>query len=83
MKNVLGRCTIKTILSMIAVLIVTVGGLSACAQNQATNSQTPIVIGVSLSFYGDFKDDGLAMKQGYQLWADTVNNNGGLLGRPV
>jgi len=23
------------------------------------------------------------MKQGYQLWADTINANGGLLGRPV
>ena len=68
---------------MLAVLVMTVGGLSACAQNQLTNSQTPITIGISLSFSGDFKDDGLAMKQGYQLWADTINNNGGLLGRPV
>jgi branched-chain amino acid transport system substrate-binding protein len=53
------------------------------AQNQLTNSQTPITIGISLSFSGDFKDDGQAMKQGNQLWMDTVNNNGGLLGRPV
>src|SRR5712691_5161692 len=83
MKNVLGQCTFKAVLSMIAVLVMTVGGLSACAQNQLTNSPTPITIGISLSFSGDFKDDGQAMKQGYQLWADTVNNNGGLLGRPV
>ncbi|MGZ3647369.1 MAG: ABC transporter substrate-binding protein, partial [Ktedonobacteraceae bacterium] len=83
MKNSFGPCTFKAVLSIIAVLFVTVGGLSACAQNQLTNSQPPITIGISLSFSGDFKDDGLAMKQGYQLWAHTVNNNGGLLGRPV
>jgi branched-chain amino acid transport system substrate-binding protein len=59
------------------------GGLSACAQDNTNNNQTPITIGASLSLTGDFSGDGPAMKQGYQLWADTVNNNGGLLGRPV
>ncbi len=83
MKNVLGKCTFKTVLCMIAVLVMTVGGLSACEQSQLTNSQTPITIGISLSFSGDFKDDGQAMKQGYQLWADSVNNQGGLLGHPI
>jgi branched-chain amino acid transport system substrate-binding protein len=83
MKNVLGQSAFKAVLCMLAVLVMTIGGLSACAQNQLTNSQMPITIGISLSFSGDFKDDGLAMKQGYQLWADTVNYNGGLLGRPV
>ncbi len=86
MKGVLKRHPIKATLSMMAVLIISLGGLSACAQVQTTNAlnlQIPVTIGVSLSFSGDFKDDGLAMKQGYQLWANTVNSNGGLLGRPV
>ena len=83
MKNALAQSTIKDALSCVVVLIILLAGLSACAQSQTTNSQTPITIGVSLSFSGDFKDDGQAMKQGYQLWADTVNNQGGLLGRPV
>ena len=74
---------IKTSLSIIAVVVMALGGLSACAQDTTNNNQTPITIGISLSFSGDCKDDGLAMKQGYQLWADTVNKNGGLLGRPV
>src|SRR5579859_4872947 len=59
------------------------GGLSACAQDNTNNNQAPITIGISLSFSKDFSSDGLAMKQGYQLWADTINKNGGLLGRPV
>lgn len=74
---------IKTSLSIIAVVVMAIGGLSACAQDNNINTQAPITIGISLSYSGDFKDDGLAMKQGYQLWADTINKNGGLLGRPV
>jgi branched-chain amino acid transport system substrate-binding protein len=41
------------------------------------------VIGISLSQTGDFSDPGQAAMRGYQLWADTVNANGGILGRQV
>lgn len=43
----------------------------------------PIKIGISLSLTGDFSADGQAFQQGYQMWADEVNKNGGLLGRQV
>ena len=43
----------------------------------------PIVIGISLSLSGDFSDPGNAAKKGYELWADQVNANGGILGRQV
>ena len=43
----------------------------------------PVTIGVSLSLSGDFSGDGLAFKQGYQLWAADVNRAGGLLGHKV
>ena len=43
----------------------------------------PIKIGISLSLSGDFSADGQAFQQGYQMWADEVNKNGGLLGRQV
>ncbi len=77
----------KALLSVIMSFVTILAGVSACAQNQSsgptfTNS-TPITIGISLSFTKDFSNDGKAMNQGYQLWADMVNNNGGLLGRPV
>jgi branched-chain amino acid transport system substrate-binding protein len=50
----------------------------------ATATQAPpIKIGISLSLSGDFSADGQAFQQGYQLWADTINKNGGLLGRQV
>ncbi len=50
---------------------------------EAPVSGAPIKIGISLSLSGDFSADGQGFKQGYQLWADTVNKNGGLLGRKV
>src|ERR1700694_5287607 len=51
--------------------------------NCTGQSLPPIKIGVSLSLSGDFSADGLAFKQGYQLWADTVNAKGGVLCRQV
>ncbi len=57
---------------------------AATAAPAATATQAPpIKIGISLSLSGDFSADGQGFKQGYQLWADTVNKNGGLLGRQV
>ncbi|HEV2581704.1 MAG TPA: amino acid ABC transporter substrate-binding protein [Ktedonobacteraceae bacterium] len=80
----------KTILSVVTSFFMILAGLSACAGQATTPTFTnpnPIVIGASLSLTGnknfDFSGDGPAMRQGYQLWADMVNNNGGLLGRPV
>jgi branched-chain amino acid transport system substrate-binding protein len=60
-------------------------GASSSATASATGSAsgTPITIGASLSLTGDFSADGVAFKQGYQLWAKDVNAAGGILGRPV
>jgi branched-chain amino acid transport system substrate-binding protein len=46
-------------------------------------SGKPLTIGISLSSSGDFSDPGQAAARGYKLWADTVNANGGILGRKV
>ena len=46
-------------------------------------SGDPLIVGVSLSLTGDFSDNGQAAQIGYELWRDVVNENGGLLGRPV
>jgi branched-chain amino acid transport system substrate-binding protein len=43
----------------------------------------PLVIGASISLSGDFADLAQPAKKGYELWADTVNAKGGLLGRKV
>jgi len=43
----------------------------------------PIVIGASLPLTGDFAEPGVAAQQGYEVWMEMINANGGLLGRPV
>ena len=80
----------KPVLKSVGVLIAALFVLSACGGTSGTPGNTPtsqpttpIKIGVSLSLTGDFSADGQYFQQGYQLWADTVNNNGGVLGRKV
>jgi branched-chain amino acid transport system substrate-binding protein len=58
----------------------TSGGSSA---STGTGTKAPITIGISLSLTGDFDADGVAFKQGYELWARDVNAAGGILGRQV
>jgi branched-chain amino acid transport system substrate-binding protein len=72
--------------SMISAVLVV--GAAACSSSSSSNltspnTKTPILIGASLSFTGDFSADGQAFRQGYELWASDVNSHGGLLGRPV
>src|SRR2546429_9164231 len=58
--------------------------LAACGGSSATpGSAAPITIGVSVSLSGDFSGDGKALEQGYDLWAQDINKNGGLLGHKV
>jgi branched-chain amino acid transport system substrate-binding protein len=69
------------------VLAATVAALVAgCASGGGSaggGSTGPLVIGASVSLTGDFSDSGQAVQRGYQLWANTVNAHGGILGRQV
>jgi branched-chain amino acid transport system substrate-binding protein len=47
------------------------------------DSDDPITIGASLPLTGEFSQPGKAAQQGYEVWVDTVNDAGGLLGRQV
>ncbi|HBE24932.1 MAG TPA: hypothetical protein DDW33_04505, partial [Ktedonobacter sp.] len=85
-----GRIAIwqKSVLRTVSALIVAILVLSACGGSTTTTTnssqtKTPIKIGISLSLSGDFSADGKAFQQGYELWKDTVNKNGGILGRQV
>jgi branched-chain amino acid transport system substrate-binding protein len=64
----------------LSLLLMTV---AACGGSSAPANTTPIKIGFTVSLTGDFSDDGKAIQQGYQLWADNINAHGGLLGRQV
>jgi len=81
---------IGKLVSLLAVAVMILGGISACSQasNGTTTPTTttqgaPIKIGASVPLTGDLSDQGKAVKQGYELWADMINKKGGLLGRQV
>jgi branched-chain amino acid transport system substrate-binding protein len=57
--------------------------MAGSASTAEAKSRTPVTIGISLSLSGDFSGDGIAIRQGYELWAADVNRSGGLLGHPV
>ena len=68
----------------VAVASLTMMTTSGGASSSGTIAKgAPVTIGISLSLSGDFSADGLAFKQGYELWADSVNAHGGLLGHHV
>src|SRR6266700_2501596 len=73
---------VYVVLSLMIILAGACGSPSATTSNGQRTSR-PITIGIALSLSGDFKDDGNAFKQGYQLWAQQVNTHGGWLGRKV
>jgi branched-chain amino acid transport system substrate-binding protein len=58
-------------------------GFGCGGDDSGGDSNDPIKIGISLPLTGDFSQPGKAAKQGYEVWADTVNEQGGLLGRQV
>jgi len=43
----------------------------------------PIRIGATVSLEGPYKEPSLMIRNGYQIWAHEVNQQGGLLGRQV
>jgi branched-chain amino acid transport system substrate-binding protein len=57
--------------------------VAACGSSTTAAPAAPITIGVSVSLTGDFSGDGKALVQGYDLWAQDENKNGGLLGHQV
>lgn len=59
------------------------GGGNGTGNSTGGAPKTPIKIGISVSLSGDFSGDGQSVEAGYKLWANYVNQHGGLLGRQV
>jgi len=62
--------------------------LAACGGGSGSDSgddasAEPLKIGTSLPLTGEFSQPGTAAKQGYEVWQEMVNADGGLLGRDV
>ncbi|WP_062210025.1 amino acid ABC transporter substrate-binding protein [Streptomyces sp. NBRC 109706] len=59
--------------------------LTACSSDSGGGggSDDKIVIGISLPLTGDFSEPGKGVQRGYEVWAEMINADGGLLGREV
>jgi len=72
----------KVLVTMIAVLALVAAGCGGDGGGGEASGE-PIKVGASLPLTGDFSEPGVAAQQGYTIWQETINANGGLLGRPV
>jgi branched-chain amino acid transport system substrate-binding protein len=71
-------------LGALLAFVAAVGLAAGCGGGGGSDdSSEPIKIGISLPLTGEFSQPGTAAKQGYQVWAETINEQGGLLGRQV
>ncbi|MPZ15959.1 MAG: ABC transporter substrate-binding protein [Chloroflexi bacterium] len=70
----------STSLAVISVLLL---GAAACGGDSQGGSDAPIKVGTSLPLTGEFSQPGQAAEEGYQVWQELVNDDGGLLGREV
>jgi branched-chain amino acid transport system substrate-binding protein len=76
----------SNVLSLLFAMTLMLAGVSACSQivsSDTTQNLKPVTIGYSVSLTGDLSADGKALQMGYDLWRDSVNQQGGLLGHQV
>jgi len=57
--------------------------LAACGGDSGGDPDGPIRIGTSLPLTGEFSQPGTAAEEGYQVWREMVNEDGGLLDHDV
>ena len=71
-----------TFAALVAVMAIG-AGCGGDDDDDGGDSGEPIKIGISLPLTGEFSQPGKAAQQGYEVWRDTVNEQGGLLDRQV
>jgi branched-chain amino acid transport system substrate-binding protein len=77
----------RTGIALVAAGALTLAG-SACGiggddDEESGDSDGPITIGASLPLTGEYSQPGKAAEEGYEVWKEMVNADGGLLGRDV
>jgi branched-chain amino acid transport system substrate-binding protein len=77
------KSSLAAVAGLVALLVAGCGSGGGGSNGGRGSGTGPLVVGASVSLTGDFSDSGKAVERGYQLWADTVNAKGGVLGRKV
>ena len=75
-------------IALLGAVLVSILVAGACAgdggdSGAGAGGGEPIRIGASLPLTGDFAQPGNAARQGYEIWRQMINDEGGLLGREV
>jgi branched-chain amino acid transport system substrate-binding protein len=83
MQRYTGRLAPRLLLSVGVLAAAALIGAGCSDDDDGGDSGEPITVGVSLPLTGEFSQPGKAAKQGYEVWRDTVNEEGGLLDRQV
>lgn len=73
---------IVIVVLILLTVLVSSPGFSQTAKPSSPTG-TPIKIGGSLPLTGIFSEPAKWVKEGYNFWAEDINQRGGLLGRPV
>lgn len=76
------RFWVAVVLAAVTALVVAACGDDSDSGDSGDSSE-PISVGVSLPLTGEFSQPGKAAQQGYEIWEQTVNNEGGMLDRDV
>ena len=76
------RLWVAVVLAAVTALVVAACGDDSDSGDSGDSSE-PISVGVSLPLTGEFSQPGKAAQQGYEIWEQTVNNEGGMLDRDV
>jgi len=76
------RLWFAVVLAAVTALVVAACGDDSDSGDSGDSSE-PISVGVSLPLTGEFSQPGKAAQQGYEIWEQTVNNEGGMLDRDV
>jgi branched-chain amino acid transport system substrate-binding protein len=84
MSKLKGHLRSSRLMAALAIAAIAAVGVGCGGDDDdSASSDDPIRIGVSLPLTGEFSQPGKAAQQGYEVWVDTVNEEGGLLGRQV
>jgi branched-chain amino acid transport system substrate-binding protein len=73
----------RRLLALLLLSVLVAAGCGGDGGSGDAGGGEPIRIGASLPLTGDFAQPGTAAKQGYEIWQDMINEQGGLLGRDV
>src|SRR5919106_1247912 len=74
---------LAAIIALALLLVAACGGDDGGEESGEAPEGDPIRIGISLPLTGEFSEPGTGIQAGYETWAEMINSDGGLLGRPV